>query len=151
MAFNFERFTEVKKSFNPKVTIRAGGHLGISQAAAERYGIKGDGFFGVFFYDKEACVIGLKITKEKEEPGAVKIQYRPSKSGDNVVIQASIKSFLDRYQINYSESTSFRPEIDEESGYIIIYLNKPIAKKVSRQRQKVDPLVPERADGKEPF
>jgi hypothetical protein len=151
MGYNFERFTDVKKSFKPKVTIRAGGHLGISQAAAERYGIKGEGYFGVFFYDKDACVIGLKITQDKEESGAVKIQYRQNAGGDNAVIQASIKSFLDRYQINYSESTSYRPEVDEETGFVIIDLNNPLKKKVSRQRQKADPIVPGNPDGSGPF
>jgi len=150
MGFNFERFTDVKKSFNPKVTIRAGGHLGISQSAAERYGITGEGYYGIFFYDKEARVIGVKITREKES-GAVKIQYRPNKAGDSVVVQASIKSFLDCYEIPYAESTSYRPEIDEETGFVIIALNNPIKKKVSRQRQKADLIVPENSDGSGPF
>jgi hypothetical protein len=150
MGFIFEKFTEVKKGFKLKMTVRSGGHLGISQSCAARYGIDGDGYYGVFFYDKEARVIGIKLSKEKEE-GSVRIQYKLSKDKKNIFIQACIKSFLDCYQIDYSESTSFRPEVDTESGLIIIDLNKPIPKKVSRQRQKADLLVPERADGKEQF
>ena len=150
MGFKFEKFTEVNRGFKPKMTIRSGGHLGINQAAAERYGIDGDGYYGVFFYDKEARVIGIKLSKEREE-GSVRIQYKLSRDKKNVFVHAGIKSFLDCYQIDYSESISFPPEVDTESGLIIIDLNNPITKKVSRQRQKADPLVPERADGKEQF
>ena len=133
--YNFKRFTDVKKSFNPKVTIRSGGHLGISQAAAERFGIDREGYYGIFFYDNEARVIGVRLTLDKDEAGAVKIQYRTGKTGDTLVVQASIKAFLDCYQIDYSRTVSFRPEQDEQGGMIIIDLKKPLETK-TRKRQK---------------
>ena len=131
MGYNFERFTQTKSSFAPKVTIRKGGYLGISQAAASRYGIDGQGYYGVFFYDKDARVIGVQITQNEKEPGAVKVQWRKHK--ENAVIQVGIRSFLDFNQIDYSDSISYSPEWDEDLQMIIIDLNKP---KESRARQR---------------
>jgi len=129
--YKFERFTQTKSSFAPKVTIRKGGYLGISQAAASRYGIDAQGYYGVFFYDKDARVIGVQITQNEKEPGAVKIQWR--KHNENAVIQVSIRSFLDSNQIDYSDSISYSPQWDEDHQMIIIDLNKP---KESRARQR---------------
>lgn len=135
--YNFKKFIGTGGSFAPKFTIRRGGSLGISQGAAKRFGIDGDKYYAVFFYDTDQRVIGMKITEDGSEEGAVKIQWRPYKGSDsNIIIQASIKALLDSYGIDYSESKSYVPVKDEQSGLIIVDLKKPKIKKGGPPGQK---------------
>jgi hypothetical protein len=121
----FEKFTQAGASFSPKMTIRKGGHLGISQGAANRYGIDGDGYYAIFYYNREKAIIGLELTKEAEADGAIKVQWRKHAGG--FVIQCSIRSFLDYYNIDYSQTTSYTPRWDDKSRLILIDLVVPKA------------------------
>ena len=119
----FERFTKVGGSFAAKMTIRKGGHLGWSQGAAKKFGVDGPGFYAVFYYHKEQQLMGIKVTRSKEEDGAVKIQWREQAKG--AVIQCSLRSFLDYYEIDYSETRSYEPVLDAPTGLILLRLNDP--------------------------
>jgi hypothetical protein len=119
----FERFTKVGGSFAAKMTIRKGGHLGWSQGAAKKFGVDGEGYYAVFYYHKGKQLMGIKITRNPEEEGAVKIQWRKQAGG--AVIQCSIRSFLDYYEIDYSETRSYVPELDEPTGLILLRLDNP--------------------------
>lgn len=144
--FEFKKFVDTGSTFSPKMTIRKGGSLGINQAAARRFGVDGEGYYAVFYYDKASRAIGIKIARDKDAEGAVKIQWRPYKGDNkNVIIQASIKSLLDRYQIDYSESKSYVPFIDETSSLIVLDLTKPKAKRGAKPVQPSTPpaLAPE--------
>jgi len=132
----FERFTRVGGSFAAKMTIRKGGHLGWSQGAAKKFGVNGEGYFAVFYYHQEKQLMGIKVTRNSEEDGAVKIQWRKQAGG--AVIQCSLRSFLDYYEIDYSKTRSFVPELDAPSGLILIRLDQPKGSKEKEEK----PVVP---------
>jgi len=130
----FEKFVKVGASFSPKLTIRKGGYLGWSQGAANKFGIRGEGNYAVFFYHKGKRLIGIKITQDSSADGAVKIQWREQSGG--AVIQCSIRSFLDYYDIDYSETVSYVPDFDEPSGLILIRLDTPKETKYGAQKNE---------------
>lgn len=136
----FERFTKHGGSYAAKLTIRKGGHLGWSQGAARKFGIDGEGYYAIFYFHQGMKLMGIKVVKNNEEDGAVKIQWREQAGG--AVIQCSIRSFLDYYGIDYSETRSYVPELDEHSGLILIRLDDPKDTKASET--KTDP--PEQDD-----
>jgi len=119
----FEKFTQVGSSFASKMTIRKDGYLGWSQGAANKFGIDGEGYYAIFFYHSGKRLVGIKITHDSSEEGAVKIQWRKQSKG--AVIQCSIRSFLDFYGIDYSETVSYEPELDGPSELILIRLDNP--------------------------
>lgn len=127
----FERFTKHGGSYAAKMTIRKGGHLGWSQGAARKFGIDGEGYYAVFFFHAGKKLMGVKVARNSEEEGAVKIQWREQAGG--AVIQCSIRSFLDYYGIDYSETRSYVPEFDEPSGLILIRLDDPKESKTPGQ------------------
>jgi hypothetical protein len=144
MAFNFKKHTLISGSNAPKMTIRKGGSLGINQAAARRFGIDSDDYYAILYYDDENNAIGIEITRDENAEGALKIQYRPyKKDNKNVIIQVSIKSLLDRHAIDYSESSSYVPFKDEETGLIVLDLNKPKAKRSGKPAKQTETAPPQ--------
>lgn len=143
MVFKFKKHVHISGNNAPKMTIRKGGSLGINQAAARRFGIDSDDYYAVFYYDDENNAIGMEITRDENAEGALKIQYRPYKGDNkNVIIQVSIKSLLDRYAIDYSESSSYVPFKDEDTGLIVLDLNKPKAKRGGKPAQPEQSSAP---------
>jgi len=138
----FERFTKVGSSYAAKLTIRKGGYLGWSQGAAKKFGIDGEGYYAVLFFHKGKRLIGIKVSNNAEEEDSIKIQWREQAGG--AVIQCSIRSFLEYYGIDYSETTSYVPEFDEPSGLILIRLDSP--KDSKAKLQKADPAAQENDD-----
>lgn len=109
--FNFEKFIDAGASFDAKVTVRQRtGQLGFSAGAINRYGVDKHSY-AVLYFDREMRVVGIKLTAN-EEPGAFHINKRAS----NTYISA--KSFLDKYQIEYSRSHRHELRQDTESGLL---------------------------------
>ena len=120
---DFERFDKVGGRHGVKLTIRKGGYLGWSQGAARKFGIDGEGCYAVFYYSSEMQLIGIKVVRDKNDKGAVKIQWREQAKG--AVIQCSIRSFLDYYSIDHTKTRSYVPEFDEPTDLIILRLENP--------------------------
>lgn len=121
----FERFENAGKSFKPKVSIRSNGHMGFTQGAVERFGLRKFAYC-VMFYDRAERKVGVEFTNS-EQPGiTLKVN---SRSTDCFV---SIRGFLDYYNIDYSVTRSYGGEKQEGSEMIVIDLNSPIAERKPR-------------------
>ena len=115
--FNFERFTDVNKSFSARVTIRRNGQLGFNEGAKNQFKI-GEWTHAVLFFDGENGAIGLMLTNDASEAGAIKI----TNTNQNTFIPA--KGFLDRYGISYVESQRFCLEKHQEM--LVFELGEPL-------------------------
>ncbi len=116
----FERFTEVGRSFRPRASIRSTGQIGFSYAAVKRFDLVKYNY-AVLFFDKETKKIGIKLTKDENEEGAVRLFTR---NGNGSI---SARSFLYYYQISHKKTKQFDIDRDAESGYLIISVEQEIA------------------------
>lgn len=115
--FNFERFTDVNKSFSARVTIRRNGQLGFNEGAKNHFAI-GEWTHAVLFFDSEKRAVGLMLTNDANEAGAIKI----TNTKQNTFVPA--KAFLDRYGVSYAESQRFCLEKHQEM--LVFELDKPL-------------------------
>ncbi len=92
----FKRFTDIKfrlgKSGKPMVSIWKQGQISFNTAAMLIYKLK-DYDLAVLFYDEDARSIGIMLTNDEKEDGAIKLIKR--KSGG---FSVSGKSFFARSQ-----------------------------------------------------
>ena len=113
----FEKFTSSGKTFKPKVSIRKYGQIGFNNGAVKKFDL--DKYeYVILFYDRENRRIGIKLTNNSSEDGAMKLQKRPL----NVAISA--KSFLEYYEIPYLKTSRYNPQWDENEKMIIIDLKE---------------------------
>ena len=124
--YEFETFTSIGSSFASKVSVRRNGTIGFSQGALMKFGLDKGKWFAVLKYDKSAKVIGIHLTQNEIEPGAIKIQCReiPGRAGKkNLAGQISARAFLDYFGIEYSDrSRAYVPVKDGD--HIIVDLKK---------------------------
>ena len=88
----FVRFTEVNKSFVARVSISPRGMLNFTDGARKRYHLD-EYDFCVLYYDKDAQIIGVELTKDEQAEGAIKIRKRITGA------DLGIKNFLDYFGI----------------------------------------------------
>lgn len=60
----FVRFTEVNKSFVARVSISPRGMLNFTDGARKRYHLDSYDFY-VLYYDNDARIIGVELTKDE--------------------------------------------------------------------------------------
>lgn len=120
--FSFERFTDVDKSFSPRVTIRQNGQLGFNEGARNKFNI-GDFGYAVLFFDRLNSAVGVLLTNDKDEPGALRVVN----TRQNTFVPA--KSFLDRYEISYGKSRRFW--LEQHDVMLVFELEKPLGTKDS--------------------
>jgi len=113
----FERFTEVGRVFRPRASIRSNGQLGFNHGCVKRFEMEGFTHV-VLFYDPEANRIGVKLTNDKEEPGASTLITR----GGNGTVSA--RAFLEYYRLTTKRTSQFDIERDKETGYLVIDIGK---------------------------
>ncbi|OGF52719.1 MAG: hypothetical protein A2Z21_08030 [Candidatus Fraserbacteria bacterium RBG_16_55_9] len=118
---SFERFTASGRSFKGRVSIRRNGQISLSHGAVQKFNLA-DYSHVVLFYDKDANLIGLKPTRDPEEPGAYKLNLKGM--GASVAGLA----FLDYYGIDYSRSQRYEARWDEEHEMVVIDLRTPISR-----------------------
>ena len=104
-----EFFTENRRGFAPKVSIRKHGQIGLNQGALVRYKIE-SGKFAVLGYDRDQGLVVIKVTDDREEPGAREIVVRAS--GGSI----SAKPFLDYFEIPYEKTRRYELSHDEGTG-----------------------------------
>ncbi len=115
----FERFEYGGRSFVPKVSIWSRGQIGFSMGAVKRFELQKYQYV-VFFYDTEARRIGFQFTLDKNETGAAKLNVRENGG----VVGA--KAFLDYYGLDYKKTRQFIMKEDQETGLLIIELDRGI-------------------------
>lgn len=129
MEFNFEPFTEVNRSYQPKVSIRSNGQIGLSQGLLQRVKIEDDDWYAQLFFDKGNRAMGIRFLRERDAEGAVKVQVRDTRMKDGHVTlngHLSVRSFLDYYDIGYGKgkARSYTPTITD-NGMVIVLLGDP--------------------------
>jgi hypothetical protein len=111
----FERFTKTHgKESTPKVTIWRRGQIAISQGGVDKFDVK-QFEFAVLFYDRETKKIGIKLTNDSNEDGAIKINKK-MRSG----VSISGKSFLTYYEIDFSKTIKYDVNDDKENQLLVI-------------------------------
>ena len=118
--YKFDRFDDPNKSFAAKVTIRRNGQLGFNDGARNSYRLK-NFQYAVLFYDQENEAVGIMLTNNGEEAGAIKL----SAGEQNTYISA--KGFLDRHKINYANMKKRnRYELKKIEDMLVFELKEPI-------------------------
>jgi hypothetical protein len=113
----FERFTARGRSYTPKVSIWKRGQIGLSQGAVERFHLR-DFQYVVMFYDGENKRIGLMFTNNEQEEGIARMNVKDTGA------MFTAKSFLDCYEIDYTETRQYDIRYDEEAKLYVFELSK---------------------------
>ena len=75
----------------------------------------------VLFYDEGKAAVGVMLTNDGNEPGALKI------SGDRNNTYLSARPFLDRYGISYGNSTRYvLKKVKDLANWMVFHLNEPL-------------------------
>jgi hypothetical protein len=114
----FERFTDVGRVFRPRASLRSNGQIGFNHGCVKRFDME-KFTHAVLFYDKETKRVGIKLTNDKDEPGACTLI---TKLGSGTI---SARSFLEYYILTPKETMQFDITRDSESGMLIIEVAKP--------------------------
>jgi len=122
MRFEFEKFPGKGRGYEDRASIRKSGQLGFSTGSVVHYHLKEfDG--AILYYDGNNRVVGVEPVKESTDKAACALIHRPG----NTYVAA--KSFFDLYQIPTGPKTErYHLWRDEDSGFLIIELTKPIPK-----------------------
>lgn len=113
----FERFTEVGRVFRPRASLRSNGQIGFNHGSVKRFDMEKFSHV-VLFYDAETKRIGVKLTNDKDEPGASTLITR----GGNGTVSA--RAFLEYYQITPKKTTPYDIERDADSGFLVVRMAK---------------------------
>ena len=113
----FRKFTEVGRSFVPKISIRANGQIGFNNGSVKRFKLL-DFSHVVAYYNSEQKKIAMQFTNDGEAEGAMKI----IKNEKNYFFSG--KSFLDFHTIDYNTTLSREVEWLEEEVLAIIALEE---------------------------
>ncbi len=115
----FEEFTKIRRSFEPRASIRSNGQIGINSACVKKHGL--DQYkYAVLMYDREKDLIGIYLSNEKK-----KNSYRIQNIQGSLSIHG--KSFIYYYEIaNRVIKKKFPVEYDEKKSMIIIPIGKPL-------------------------
>jgi len=113
----FERFTQNKHRFKPKVSIRQNGQIGFNNGSRKKYHLD-DYSHAIIYYDKDEKRIGIQLTNNSAEEGSIKIHKR------SLNVALAVKSFLEFYEIRYTKTQRFDPEWHDENKMITINLKE---------------------------
>ena len=127
---NLVAFTDIGSNFDAKLSIRPNGMIGVSSGALKRFELLDGEYHVVLHYDAEAQIVGVRPTRNRDEPGAIKLIVRhPPKNSLQKQPSAhfSAKSFLQYHDIPFREerTRSYDAEWSDEYGMILFDLNKP--------------------------
>ena len=118
-----DTFPGRQQSYVARASLRTGGTIGCSDGAVSLYNMKNyDG--AVLHTDKDRTVIGIELVNGRSDAKVMKLVHR---KGDTYI---SAKPWIQWSRIPMaSETQRYELQRDVESGYLIIELGKPIAKK----------------------
>jgi len=113
----FKRFTHTGKSIAPRITIRRGGQIGISDSAVKRYGL--DKYqYAILFMDEEAHRIGIQFTTNPKEEGAKQFRVHKNNGGGTL----SAKLFAQQYNLIDLKEKRLLCNFDEKEKMLIANL-----------------------------
>lgn len=122
----FERYNKSKKGIKyakkPMVSIWSQGLISFNIGAVREYGINNFSHV-ILFYDKDAQTIGIMLTNNGKESGAIKLT-RIKKRG----FVFSARRFFKHYGIDFSKNTKHDLLYDEKEGMFKFNLVNAIKK-----------------------
>jgi len=119
----FERFIPPKSAgARPKVTIRPSGLISFDATAVEAFGL-GKATHAVLFFDKTRKLVGVQITSNDDDDGALKLSRRRRS------VSLKAPHFFERYALSFEQSQRFEVGYSEGDGMLTINM-----KSVQRRR-----------------
>jgi len=119
----FEKFIPPQTSgARPRATIRPSGLISFDAAAVESYGLQ-SASFAVLFFDKTRKMVGVQISADSSEEGALKLSRRRRS------VSLKAPQFFDLYGLSFEEAQRFDVGRDGDSKMLTISL-----KNVQRRR-----------------
>lgn len=119
----FERFVPPQAAgTRPRATIRPSGLISFDAASVAAFGLE-SAKFAILFFDKTRKIIGVKLTNNEKEEGALPLSRRRR--------SVSLKSpqFFHQYGLSIDESQRFEVTRDAADGLLLINV-----KEVKRRR-----------------
>lgn len=123
---SFERFNHARKDFSPKVSISTAGKLSLNEGAVRLWNLEKFKFVSLL-YDSETKRIGLEFLEEKTMGSIFKLQFRK-----NAGVFISCISFLNYFNIPFSDSTASYDVQEEKENFLVVDLN---SKKIRQNRK----------------
>jgi hypothetical protein len=117
----FERFIKTARVYSPFVTIWARGQLAFSAASVRKYHIE-TYQFAVLHFDLETRRIGIQLTNDAEEPGAIRLR----KIGHSFAL--TIKAFYHHYNLPLTETRQYVPHLDDATQFLVLSLDNSSSK-----------------------
>lgn len=125
----FEKYIPPQSSgVRPRATIRPSGLISFDAAAVEAYGLQ-SASFAVLYFDKSRKVVGIEITKNANEEGALKLSRRRRS------VSLKAPQFFDLYGLSFDEAQRFDVGRNPETKMLTISL-KNIKRRRGRRPKK---------------
>ena len=112
----------------PRATIRPSGLISFDAAAVEAYGLQAASF-AVLYFDKTRKVVGVEITKNANEEGALKLSRRRRS------VSVKAPQFFDLYGLSFDEAQRFDVGRNPDTNMLTISL-KNIKRRRGRRPKK---------------
>jgi hypothetical protein len=125
----FEKYIPPQSSgVRPRATIRPSGLISFDAAAVAAYGLQ-SASFAVLYFDKTRKVVGIEITKNANEEGALKLSRRRRS------VSVKAPQFFDLYGLSFDEAQRFDVGRNPETKMLTISL-KNIKRRRGRRPKK---------------
>ncbi len=127
---SFEKFIPPQTSgVRPRATIRPSGLISFDAATMETFGLDTVSY-AVLYFDKTRKMVGVQITKNQGDDGALKL----SKRRRSVSLKAP--QFFDLYGLSFEEAQRFDVGHDPDSNMLTISL-KHVQRRRGRRPKKL--------------
>lgn len=126
----FEKFIPPQASgLRPRATIRPSGLISFDAASVEAFGLK-SATHAVLYFDKTRKMVGVQITKNEGEDGALKLSRRRRS------VSLKAPQFFDLYGLSFEEAQRFDVGLDPDSKMLTISL-KHVQRRRGRRPKKI--------------
>lgn len=122
----FLRFEHARKGFSPKASISTSGKLSLNEGAVRLWNLEKFKFVSLL-YDSETKRIGLEFLEDKTMGSIFKLQFRK-----NAGVFINCISFLNYFNIPFSDSTASYDVQEEKENFLVVDLN---SKKIRQSRK----------------
>lgn len=125
----FEKFIPPQSSgVRPRATIRPSGLISFDAASVETFGLD-TASFAVLFFDKTRKIVGVQITGNENDDGALKLSRRRRS------VSLKAPQFFDLYGLSFDEAQRFDVGQDPSTKMLTISL-KNIKRRRGRRPKK---------------
>jgi hypothetical protein len=114
----FVKFERPQKREATEISICETGEIKINRAASKNYNVFKFKHV-IFHFDPDGERVGVELTNDELDPGAVKIIRKNVWSCAN-----KAEAIIEHFDIKYYETRKFAPEFDKSANMIIFDLNK---------------------------